>query len=93
MNVITSTEEADAIFGLIAAHKIAWARFVELDDRDHEAFEEGGRAADAAMADLMKTPPTTLAGMRAIIQYIIEWDNVSGYYYLPTLLSSPLLAG
>jgi hypothetical protein len=39
----------------------------------------------------MKTPPTTLAGMRAIIQYLVDWDKDSGYYYLPTLLCSPLL--
>jgi hypothetical protein len=30
--------------------------------------------------------------MRAIIQYAVEWDNDRGYYYLPTLLRSPLLA-
>jgi hypothetical protein len=40
----------------------------------------------------MKTPPPTLAGMRAIIQYLVDWDNDSGYYYLPTLLRSPILA-
>ena len=51
-----------------------------------------GQAADAAMNELMNTPPTTLAGIRAIIQYLVEWDNDSGYYYLPTLLRSPLLA-
>jgi hypothetical protein len=66
---------------------------MELDDRNHETFEEGGRAADAAMADLMRTPPMTLAGMREIIEYLVDWDNASGYYYLPTLLRSPLLAG
>ena len=87
-----ATEEADAIFGLIAAHKTAWAHFVELDERDPETFEEGGRAADAAMAELMETPPTTLAGMRAIIQYLIDLDDDTGYCYLPTLLRSPLLA-
>jgi hypothetical protein len=90
---MAATEETDAIFGLIAAHKAAWEQFVELDDCDHEPFEEAGGAADAAMAELMKTPPTTLAGMRAIIHYLVEWDNDSGYYYLPTLLHSPLLAG
>ena len=58
---VAATEEPDAIFGLITAHKAAWAR---LDERDHETFEKGGRAADAAMAKLMKTAPTTLAGMR-----------------------------
>jgi hypothetical protein len=89
---IGAPAERDPIFGLVAAHKAAWAQFTELDDRDHETFEEGGRAADAAMYELMNTPPTTLAGMRAIIQYLVDWDNDSGYYYLPTLLRSPLLA-
>jgi hypothetical protein len=51
VNALPATEEADAIFGLIAAHEMAWAQFVELDDRDPETFEEGGRAADAAMAE------------------------------------------
>ena len=27
-----ATEEPDAIFGLIGAHKAAWAQFMELDD-------------------------------------------------------------
>jgi hypothetical protein len=43
------------------------------------------------MYELMKTPPTTLAGMRAIIQYLVDLDDDSGYYYLQTLLRSPLL--
>jgi hypothetical protein len=33
--------ELDPIFKLIAAHKAAWAQFMELDDRDHETFERG----------------------------------------------------
>ena len=45
---------------------------MELDERDHETFEEGGQAADAAMNELMNTPPTTLAGIRAIIQYLVS---------------------
>ena len=46
------------------------------------------------MHELMKTPPTTLAGIRAVIQYLVDWDNDSdsGHHYLPTLLRSPLLA-
>jgi hypothetical protein len=56
-------------------------------------FEESERAADAAMYELMNTPPKTLAGMRFIIQYLVNWDNSAGYHYLPTLLRSPLLAG
>jgi hypothetical protein len=88
---IGAPAELDPIFGLVAAHKAAWAQFIELDERAPETYEEGGRAADAAMYELMKTPPTTLAGMRAIIQYLVDWDNDSGYHYLPTLLRSPLL--
>jgi hypothetical protein len=88
---IGALAELDPIFGLVAAHKAAWAQFIELDERAPETYEDGGRAADAAMYELMKTPPTTLAGMRAIIQYLVDWDNDSGYHYLPTLLRSPLL--
>jgi hypothetical protein len=85
--------QLDPIFGLVAAHKAAWAALMELDDRDHKMFEESERAADAAMYELMNTPPKTLAGMRFIIQYLVNWDNNAGYHYLPTLLRSPLLAG
>jgi hypothetical protein len=83
--------ELDPIFELVAAHKAAWATLMELDDHDQETFEEGERVADAAMYELMNTPPKTLAGMRFIIQYLVDWDNTAGYYYLPTLLRSPLL--
>jgi hypothetical protein len=42
------------------------------------------------------TPPTTVAGMRAVIEYLVELDGHEDY--LPTLLRSsilrsPLLAG
>jgi hypothetical protein len=93
--LVGANEDVRSLFehhGLVAAHKAAWAQFMELDERDHETFEEGGRAADAAMYELMNTPPTTLAGMRAVIQYLVDWDNDSGYCYMPTLLRSPLLA-
>jgi hypothetical protein len=39
--------ELDPIFKLIAAHKAAWAQFVELDDRDHERLKR---------ADAPRTP-------------------------------------
>jgi hypothetical protein len=88
--VIHATGEPDPIFSILDAHLQAWGRFTEIDDSDQEAFEEAGRAADAAMVTLMSTPPTTLAGMRTIIQYLVDWDNSSGYHYLPTLLRSPI---
>jgi hypothetical protein len=41
----------------------------------------------------MKTPPTSVAGARAVIEYLVEWDKGSGDCdYLPTLLRSALLA-
>jgi hypothetical protein len=51
---------------------------------------------DATLTEITTTPPTTLAGMRAVIEYLVELDGHSDY--LPTLLRSsllrsPLLAG
>jgi hypothetical protein len=43
----------------------------------------------------MKTPPTTRAGARAVIEHLVEWDEdgVETHHYLATLLRSPVLAG
>jgi hypothetical protein len=51
---------------------------------------------DVAIIEITRTPPTTVAGMRAVIEYLAELDGHSDY--LPTLLKSsllrsPLLAG
>ena len=51
---------------------------------------------DAALEELTSTPPTTPAGMRVVIEYLVELDSHADY--LPTLLRSsmlrsPLLAG
>jgi hypothetical protein len=73
----------------------AGARLLETEDRtdDYESLEAAGRAADAALDAIMKTPPTSVAGARAVIEHLVEWDKGSGDYdYLPTLLRSPLLA-
>jgi hypothetical protein len=59
----------------------------------YETLEDAGRAADAALDAIMKTPPTSVAGARTVVEYLVEWDKGSGDYdYLPTLLRSPLLA-
>jgi hypothetical protein len=46
--------------------------------------------------ELLKTPPGTLVGARAIIEYLIEWDKEcdpeTSYEYLSTLLRSPIFA-
>jgi hypothetical protein len=43
----------------------------------------------------MKTPPTTRAGARAVIEHLVDWDRdgtMETGRYLATLLRSPLLA-
>jgi hypothetical protein len=61
-------QEVDPVFALLQAHKAAWARLLTTEERtdDHEALEAAGRAVDAALEEIMKTPPTTRAGARVI---------------------------
>ena len=92
IHAIGAPAEGDPIFGLVAAHKAAWAQFMKQDDRGHETFEEGGRARGRRDVRANEHTADGVAGMRAMIQYLVDWDNDSGYYYLPTLLRSPLLA-
>jgi hypothetical protein len=43
----------------------------------------------------MKTPPTTRAGARAVIEHLVEWDedgSTETHHYLATLLRSPVRA-
>jgi hypothetical protein len=51
---------------------------------------------DAALEEIMKTPPTTPASARAFIEHVVEWDKdgvlEANGRYLATLLRSPLLA-
>jgi hypothetical protein len=53
------------------------------------------RAVDAALAEIMKTPPTTRGGARAVIEHLVERvedGSLGTHPYLATLLRSPLLA-
>ncbi len=95
---IAVAEPPDPVFGLVEAHKVAWARLLETEARtnDYETLEEAGGAVDVALNEITTTPPTTLAGMRAVMEYLVELDGHEDY--LPTLLRSsilrsPLLAG
>jgi hypothetical protein len=96
---------ADPIFDLIEAHRTAWARIVDAQKNlqsalSKDAFtveiEARGREVDDAWDKLLKTPPATPGGARAIIEYLIEWDKESdpetSYKYLSTLLLSPIFA-
>jgi hypothetical protein len=65
-----------------------------LDHCSSERRAEIHAPAHAAFAKLLETPPTTISGTRAIIEYLVAWDggNVpedSGEY-LQTLLHSPI---
>jgi hypothetical protein len=58
---------------------------------------EANAAADEALAAFLATPPTTLAGLRAALEYVIEIDSGSmpdnGGRIAATLLRSPVFAG
>jgi hypothetical protein len=95
---IAAPAEPDPVFGLVAAHKVAWSRLLKLEDvtDDYATLEEAGRAVDVALNEITTTPPTTVAGMRAAMEYLVELDGHMDY--LPALLKSsllrsPLLAG
>jgi hypothetical protein len=88
---VAVAETPDPVFALLEAHKAAWARLLETEERtdDFEALDEAGGALDAAINEITSTPPTTVAGMRAVIEYLVELDGHEDY--LPTLLRSSIL--
>jgi hypothetical protein len=86
----------DPIFGAIHALKIAEARIDGRRDMgDHAAYLDACRAADTTFDELTETPPVTLPGMRALLQFLDEWcgGNNRDYFDYSLLLRSPLLAG
>jgi hypothetical protein len=92
-----AAETLDPVFGLLEAHKAAWVRLLETENRtdDYYELEDAGRAADASLAALLATPPTTRAGARAVMTWLMEFEEgrvseTSGAY-LATLLRSPVL--
>jgi hypothetical protein len=102
-----SGEAADPILPLVQAARNAWDRLGEAIDEATKVEEErpdeaeavlapAHRILDSAMDNLLKTPPTTLAGAREAIAWFAEYDEpnvpkTSGEY-LRTLIRSPLFA-
>jgi hypothetical protein len=80
---MSTTVEPDPVFSLLEAHKAAWARLLETEDRtnDYETLEEAGQAVDAALDEITNTPPTTVTGIRAVIGYLVELDGHSGLHH------------
>jgi hypothetical protein len=90
VSVMVAAAAPDPVFALLEAHKQAWARLLALDDDiDLATEDEAGRAADVALGELTTTPPTTRAGMRAVMEYFVELGGHDDC--LPTLLKSSIL--
>jgi hypothetical protein len=60
------------------------------------AYIEANAAADDALEAFLATPPTTLAGLRAALEYVVEVDSGclpdNGGRIAERLLRSPLFA-
>jgi hypothetical protein len=102
----------DPVFPALVRQQAAWDEFgrycgavdevaaeqdgYEITDADRAAYETASDAETAACDALCATPPTTLAGLRAAIEWMLHYDR--GFLpdatdaFLVTLLSSPLLA-
>ena len=99
---------AGPIFAAIERHKTAWIAFVGtvdlLDNVEGEQagsdeeirYLEANAAANDALEAFLATPPMTLAGLRAALEYVVEVDSGcmldNGGRIAETLLRSPALA-
>ena len=96
---LSIAEPLDPIFAVIERHKASWDIYhrvswkaldgPEIAPAEWDAFE-------AAKEELMSTPPRTLAGTRAVVQYLVRWDEGSipedSGEYMAILLRSPVFA-
>lgn len=94
-------DEPDPVLRLVANLSAAWDQLGEAlkettHFEPHPLVDKAHREIDAALAELQATPPTTLAGARAAIARLVEYDEhnapeESGKY-LRTLIRSPIFA-
>jgi hypothetical protein len=92
---MAAVETPDPVFAAIEALNAATAHIDEIRDiSDHAIYEEACRAEGVAFDALTKTPPTSLPGMRALLEFLDEWcgGNNGNYYDYSLLLRSPILA-
>jgi hypothetical protein len=93
---VAAAETPDPVFAAIEVLNAATAHIDDIRDTDdHVAYEEACRAEGAAFDALTETPPTSLPGMRALLEFLDEWGggNNGDYFDYSLLLRSPLLAG
>jgi hypothetical protein len=93
---MAAAETPDPVFAAIEALNAATAHIDDIrDTHDHVAYEEACRTEEAAFDALTETPPTSLPGMRVLLEFLDEWcgGNNGDYFDYSLLLRSPLLAG
>jgi hypothetical protein len=92
--------ETDPVLAIVAKLRATWHRLGKVIEETNlcegPLFDEVQGVLDAAKAELLETPPTTLAGARAAIAWLVEYDEpnipeTSGEY-MRTLIRSPIFA-
>jgi hypothetical protein len=97
----TALPAIDPVFAAIDRARADWDAYVEatceLSMPELEAFWKVNVSPNVALQEFLATPPTTMAGPRAALEYVIEVDRDcmpnNGGLIAPTLLRSPLFAG
>jgi hypothetical protein len=93
---IAAADPHDPVFARIEALNAATAHIDDIRDTgDRVAYEEACRTEGAAFDGLTETPPVTIPGMRALLNFLDEWcgGNNGNRYDYSLLLRSQLLAG
>jgi hypothetical protein len=93
---VVAAEPADPVFARIKALNAATAHIDDLRDTGKRvAYKQACQAERAAFDELTETPPVTIPGMRALLEFLDEWGggNNGDYFGYSPLLRSPLLAG
>ena len=91
---------ADPVLAIVAKLRATWHRLGKVIEETNlcegPLFDEVQGVLDAAKAELLETPPTTLAGATAAIAWLVEFDEHSipetSGEYMRTLSRSPIFA-
>jgi hypothetical protein len=92
--------EPDPVLALVAKARAAWDRLGKVIEETKRCegplVDEANRGLNAILAELQAMPPTTLAGARAAIAWLVKYDEpnipeTSGEY-MRTLIRSPIFA-
>ena len=90
----------DPVLAIVAKLRAARHRLGKIIEETKRCegplVDEVNGVLDAAKAELLETPPTTLAGARAAMAWLVEYDEpnipeTSGEY-MRTLIHSPIFA-